>query len=200
MSTLLDSPAKLSVSPHVLSAIRGEDCNLTVWERPAEPALATLLKGELADVRFAAALSALEATLETELTDAGYPATEARSALAADVIALAERYADIMQLDAVSVRLAIVTTNSCRKFHADYVKARLITTYVGTGTQWIDAEDAARIARGEEPQRINTFKAGDVGLFKGKMLTQTPAIHRSPPIEDSGETRLMLVLDTPRQG
>ncbi|NQX94923.1 MAG: DUF1826 domain-containing protein [Erythrobacter sp.] len=200
MSTLLDSPAKLSVSPHVLSAIRGEDCNLTVWERPADPALATLLGSELKDVRFSASLSALEATLETELTDAGYPAAEARTTLVSDIIALAERYSEIMQLDAVSVRLAIVTTNSCRKFHADYVKARLITTYVGTGTQWIDAEDAARVAREEAPHRIHTFKAGDVGLFKGKMWTETPAIHRSPPIEDTGETRLMLVLDPPRQG
>ena len=98
------------------------------------------------------------------------------------------------------MRLAIVTTDSCRKFHADYVKARLITTYVGTGTQWIEGADVARVAKGAEPSRINTLNACDVGLFKGKMWTQSPAIHRSPPIEDSGERRLTLVLDPPREG
>ena len=103
-----------------------------------------------------------------------------------------------MKLDAVSVRLAIVTSDSCRKFHADYVKARLITTYVGTGTQWIDGKDAERVARGQDPVRINTLGAGDVGLFKGKIATRYPAIHRSPPIARTGETRLMLVLDPAR--
>ena len=198
METLLDSPAKLSVSPHVLSAIRNSACNLAVWERRSDPCFATLLADPLEDVRFAAPLVSLKAQLEGELEAAGYAQTIERAALIADIVALADRYAGIMELDALSVRLAVVTTNSCRKFHGDYVKARLITTYVGTGTQWINAEDAELVARGEQPQRIHTLSAGDVGLFKGKMWTQNPAIHRSPPIEGTAETRLMLVLDHPR--
>lgn len=198
MTTLLETEAKLSVSPHVLTAIRGEDCNLAIWERPAKPALATLLESELEDARFAAPLSALETRLPEELAGCGYADTTARAALIEDILALAEQYAEIMELDAVSVRLAVVTTDSCRKFHADYVKARLITTYVGTGTQWIDAADADRVARGEEPRAIQTMRAGDVGLFKGKMWSESPAIHRSPPIEGTDETRLILVLDPVR--
>ncbi|MEM6585608.1 MAG: DUF1826 domain-containing protein [Pseudomonadota bacterium] len=199
MTALLDSPAKLSVSPHVLSAIRAEGCNLAVWERPTDRAFEALLATDLDDERFSATLNALEEGLGKELGEAGYPGTPERAALIDDIVSLAKRYGDIMEIEAVSVRLAIVTTNSCRKFHADYVKARLITTYVGTGTQWIDAEDAARVAGEEAPQRIHTFSAGDVGLFKGKMWTQRPAIHRSPPIEDSGEKRLILVLDPLRE-
>ena len=38
--------------------------------------------------------------------------------------------------------LEVVRTDSCRKFHADYVTARLITTYLGEGTQWLDEADA----------------------------------------------------------
>ena len=200
MTVLLDSPAKLSVSPHVLSAIRAEDCNLAVWERPTDRAFEALLATDLDDVRFSTTLSALEEGLRKDLGEAGYPGTPERAALIDDIVSLAKRYGDIMEIEAVSVRLAIVTTNSCRKFHADYVKARLLTTYVGTGTQWIEAEDAARVAREQEPHRIHTFKAGDVGLFKGKMWTQNPAIHRSPPIEDTGERRLTLVLAPPRAG
>ena len=198
MTTLLETEAKLSVSLHVLTAIRGEDCNLAVWERPAQPALATLLESELEDARFAAPLGALKARLLEELAGCGYADTPARAALIEDILALAEQYAEIMELDAVSVRLAVVTTDSCRKFHADYVKARLITTYVGTGTQWIDGADAARVARGEEPLSFHTMRAGDVGLFKGKMWSESPAIHRSPPIEGTDETRLILVLDPVR--
>jgi hypothetical protein len=198
MTTLLDSPAKLSTSRHVLSAIRAEDCNLAVWERPPDRSLGALLDAPAEDVRFAAPLSDLARNLESRLSEADYPDTEARAALIEDVVELAERYSSIMELDSVSVRLAIVATNSCRKFHADYVKARLITTYVGSGTQWIDAEDTARVARGEEPCRINALTTGDVGLFKGKMWTPDPAIHRSPPIEGTYDKRLILVLDPPR--
>lgn len=197
METLLDSPAELSVSPHVLSAIRNSECNLAVWERQGDPSFAALLANHPDDVRFAAPLAGFEAQLKSEFEEAGYPRTAQRTALVADIVDLAVRYAEIMELDALSVRLAVVTTNSCRKFHGDYVKARLITTYVGTGTQWLDSDDVNRVARGEQPQRIYTLSAGDVGLFKGKMWTQTPAIHRSPPIEGTDETRLMLVLDPP---
>lgn len=195
MTALLESQTQLSPSPGVLSAIRAEDCNLAIWERPGECAMASLLDAAPEDVRFTAALGELETRLSQELTTAGYPAHPARAALAQDILTLAERYAGIMELDAVSVRLAVVTTNSCRKFHADYVKARLITTYVGTGTQWIDTGDVERLARGEEPRRVHTMGAGDVGLFKGKIWTDNPAIHRSPPIEGTDERRLILVLD-----
>ena len=200
MDTLLDFPAKLSVSPHVMGAIREEGCNLAVWERGAKLSFTALLAKELEDVRFAATLAQLRPRLPGELDQAGYPDTPERLALIEDIVDLAQRYGAIMDLEAVSLRLSIITTNRCRKFHADYVKARLITTYVGTGTQWIDTQDAARVARGETPHRIHTMNSGDVGLFKGRIWTQTPAIHRSPPIEGTGETRLMLVLDPIREG
>ncbi|MEM7689454.1 MAG: DUF1826 domain-containing protein [Pseudomonadota bacterium] len=198
MATLLEPTARLSESPQILAAIRKPDCNLAVWERATSPALGALVKAPREDVRFEARLSGLATRLENELDQAGYAASTERAALIADIVDLAQRYGAIMEESILSVRLAVVTTDSCRKFHADYVKARLITTYVGTGTQWIDGEDAACVARDEPPQRIQTLKAGDVGLFKGKMWTQSPAIHRSPPIADTGETRLMLVLDPPR--
>jgi hypothetical protein len=53
---------------------------------------------------------------------------------------------------------------------------------------------------GNEPERINTMAAGDVGLFKGRHWTEAPAIHRSPPIAETGETRLLLVLDPANVG
>ncbi|MEO0057370.1 MAG: hypothetical protein RIT17_820, partial [Pseudomonadota bacterium] len=78
---------------------------------------------------------------------------------------------------------------------ADYVRARLITTYAGEGTDWLDAADAARVAAGQEPRQINRMATFDVGLFKGKLATDHPAIHRSPPIAGSGGARLLLVLN-----
>ena len=200
MTTLLDPQTKISASPHVLSAIRAENCNLAVWQRTSVAGLDALELDRIKDIRFASSVGELERALEAQCEQAGYAPGNVRTALVRDIANLADHFAAIMELGAIQVRLAIVTTNSCRKFHADYVKARLITTYIGTGTQWIEDQDLAGDTNGEEPRRINALSAGDVGLFKGKMWTQTPAIHRSPPIEGTDETRLMLVLDPVREG
>lgn len=197
MTLLLAPAARLSSSPDILADVMAKDCNLAIWERSAPAGLEPLLDGEPGEVRFSAPLSQLAGQLADEMDRAGFSKGGARDALIADVAALAVRYGEIMGHDTVQLRLEIVTTDSCRKFHADYVKARLITTYIGTGTQWIDAEDAARVAAGEEPRRIETLDAGHVGLFKGKLASDAPAIHRSPPISQTGEKRLLLVLNPP---
>jgi hypothetical protein len=84
----------------------------------------------------------------------------------------------------------VVETDACSKFHADFVTLRTITTYRGPGTQWQRADDPG-------DQTINEMRSGAVGLFKGRLLQPEPSVlHRSPPIADSGESRLVLVIDS----
>ena len=197
MTLLASSTHIVTSSAKGLERIRDPECSLAVWERAApdfaKDAVAQL-KGNL---RFPAKLSEIERTAQSQLEAAGMETEATRTALASDIAMLAGHYCQALSLDAVELRLEIVTGDSCRKFHADYVSARLITTYCGTGTQWIDDADAQRVRNGQEPSQINTLKAGDVGLFKGKLATENPAIHRSPPISGTGETRLLLVLNPP---
>ena len=83
-------------------------------------------------------------------------------------------------------------------FHADYVSLRLILTYAGPGTQWLDQGDAARLHDGAaiETLCVRAIPTGDVALFKGrKWARDAPIIHRSPPIADTGQRRLVLVID-----
>ncbi|MXP10343.1 DUF1826 domain-containing protein [Pseudoblastomonas halimionae] len=86
-------------------------------------------------------------------------------ALIEDAAALAERFGAIMEFDAVALRLEIVETDACR------------------------------IAAGEQPEDIHSLQPGDVGIFKGRLSSGKPAIHRSPPIGGSGERRLLLVVN-----
>jgi hypothetical protein len=46
---------------------------------------------------------------------------------------------------------------------------------------------------------IERVPTGWVGLFKGRTYApdHPPCFHRSPPVGDTGEKRLMLVIDTP---
>lgn len=183
-------------TPDVLNAIAAADCNLAIWERRPVADFATLVEGTPQDLRFTCKLANLPALLAEGLVQGGYGGSPALHAtLIGDAALLAERFCAAMDLATLELRLEVVRTDSCRKFHADYVTARLITTYVGEGTDWLDDGDAAHVAAGAAPERVHRLNTFDVGLFKGKLATDHPAIHRSPPIADTGAVRLLLVMN-----
>lgn len=195
MAPLFDHPGTAPAhvatcrSPAGLSAIHQPQINFVVWERTLEPALLADLAAtdlhRVADIRFAARRPDLPAALAGAMADAGWEG----AALAADIVALAGHFADVMACPAVDLRLEVVADNACHKFHADYVPARLVTTYVGPGTDWLPngADDAAQARR---------LAAGAVAIFKGRSWpTDHPIIHRSPPIAGTGLRRIVLVLN-----
>jgi hypothetical protein len=200
MAILLTRMARSGQNPDVLHAIAHHDCNLAIWQRPPVADFSALVEGTPQDLRFTCAPAALPALLGEGLAQGGYGGDAALHAvLIEDAALLADRFFAAMDLAMLELRLEVVRTDSCRKFHADYVTARLITTYVGEGTDWLDEDDAARVASGAAPERVHRLSAFDVGLFKGKLATDRPAIHRSPPIADTGAVRLLLVLNPASQ-
>ena len=122
----------------------------------------------------------------------GLDASAARDWLIEDIGALADRFAGLMRARFLRLRLDVIETDACRRFHIDAVTARLICTYRGTGTQYgISVE-------GEVPRRVFTTPTGAPLLLRGTLWPGDPPsglLHRSPPIEGSDETRLLLVLD-----
>ena len=183
-------------TPEGLSAIHRPGCAGAIWQRSPLPgfqsgidalepeALPTgcmVLRPE--DVRDAA-FQICEAS--------GTPASAERTWLIDDAAALAEILAGQMGAPYLRLRFDVVTTNACRKFHIDAVTARLVCTYRGTGTQYGISIDGA------EPRRVFTVPTGAPILLRGTLWPEHPKsglLHRSPPIEGTGETRLMFVLD-----
>jgi hypothetical protein len=47
---------------------------------------------------------------------------------------------------------------------------------------------------------VRQLLAGEVALFKGRLLTDSPIIHRSPPIAGTGQRRLVLVINPAQEG
>ena len=126
------------------------------------------------------------------LDEASMPEGPGRAFLIDDIAQLAARFTDLMETSYIRVRLNAVDNNSCRKFHVDSVKARMVCTYRGLGTQY------GFSTNGEDPQDIFVTKTGMPLLLRGLLWREEPAsglVHRSPPIEGTGETRLVLVLD-----
>ncbi len=181
-----------------LSAIADSTTNLAVCRRPtATTAFNPKNLSQVDDLSGEFSVAALASNLPGRMSDAGYETPE-MDALASDIASLATQFAQIMDTDRVAIRLEVVETDACRRFHADYVTARLICTYVGPGTQWLDAADAAALAAGADPEMltIRDIGTGDVAIFKGRLWApDAPAIHRSPPIAGTGVQRLVLVID-----
>ncbi len=120
------------------------------------------------------------------------PAGPERDRLVDDIAALADIFTGLMHARWLRLRLDVVTTNACRRFHIDAVTARLVCTYRGTGTQYGVSTDGA------EPGRIFTVPTGAPILLRGTLWPEHPRsglLHRSPPIDGTGETWLVLVLD-----
>ena len=109
-----------------------------------------------------------------------------------DITRLSKLFSSLMNVDYIRLRMEVVSTNSCRKFHIDAVKSRLICTYRGLGTQYGMSMD------GIDPKHFKTTPTSSPILLKGTLwIEDNPKmiLHRSPPIEGTGETRFVFVID-----
>lgn len=171
----------------VLYRVAQPDCALAVWDRGSSPALAEALAMlDLDTVDDVAVELAGDATPDDALHAAGYP-DAAIGPIAADIGLLVRRHAALTGSGRLSLRLEVVETDACRRFHADYTTLRLLCSYIGPATQW---------HRLTEPDLVHQVPTGAVAVFKGRLLLDPPTVlHRSPPIAAHGGRRLMLVLD-----
>lgn len=180
-----------------LRAIQTAGVNLAIWRRSFPVALDEEMLDTVDDLAVAHPVNLLVTMVRADLHTAGYP-SEIVDLLGEDVTTLAQAFAAVMGTSRVSIRLDVIETDACRRFHADYVTARLICTYAGPGTQWLDATDAMALGEGTDVDTlaIQSLATGDVGLFKGRLWSpDAPIVHRSPPIITTGERRLLLVID-----
>ncbi|MFN6977025.1 MAG: DUF1826 domain-containing protein [Gemmobacter sp.] len=181
--------------PGVLARVTRPGVAAAIWQRTLDPALMRWLEAtppqNLPRCRMALPVGDVGRAADAACGIAGLPPSPERAALAADAQDLARRFAAIMAAPAVALRLEAVTTNACRRFHVDHMPARLLCTYRGQATQYGVPGPQGEVAA---PAALAT---GWVGLFRGSLWPgeETALLHRSPPIEGSGETRLLLVLD-----
>ena len=187
---------RISDSPEGLSAIHAPGCAAAIWQRRPLPGFQAWIDGldpgELPKARVILPPKDVREAVRQACDAAGTPECVERARLIDDIAALANIFAEVMRARYLRLRLDVITTNACRKFHVDAVTARLVCTYRGTGTQYGTA------AQGADPQHILTLPTGSPVILRGTRWSEQPRsglLHRSPPIEGSGETRLLLVLD-----
>ena len=120
------------------------------------------------------------------------PVCSEREAFIAHAQQLSDAFMHIMKAPYLRLRLDVTSHNACSRFHIDAMTARLICTYRGTGTQYGLANAA------EDPETVHTVPTGAAIVLRGKRWppkAKVDLVHRSPPIQGTGQTRLVLVLD-----
>lgn len=187
---------RVSATPEGLSAIHAPGCAAAIWNRRPlsefEAWINRLDADQLPRARLILRPEGVRAAVKQACDAAGTPDSGERTLLIDDIAALSDIFAGTLRTKWLRLRLDVVTTNACRKFHVDAVTARLVCTYRGTGTQYGTG------LQGADPQRILTLPTGCPVLLRGTRWPEHPRaglLHRSPPIEGSGEVRLLLVLD-----
>ncbi|MFW9268475.1 DUF1826 domain-containing protein [Pseudomonas sp. NR3] len=181
-------------TPEILTKILDDGTNLAVWQRQ--------LPAHIGD--FAALVLALDQPLtESRVLDlpdddaqpalrglaAGFSDLHGYEGFIADVSWLVCAFACLLGAQRVGLRLRTLDKAMCPRFHVDHVPVRLLTTYGGVGSQWLKegVMDRQRLGQPEaepvDPQVIEQFCCGDVGLLKGEKWHGNEGfglIHRSP--------------------
>ena len=114
--------------------------------------------------------------------------------------------------DIIVCRFAMLNGVKCPKWHEDNVKWRILKTYCGKGTQWVNPNDVTIRVRNRilswlskdlyvEKEKIIQQKVGDILVIRGKSqlngpssgFFSVPVLHRSPPVSEN-DKRILLTI------
>ena len=193
---------KSSLTLGGLDQIQSPNIDLVIWHRTLpnhfQNWLQCLTASNFPQIRILVAPYAVSSALGPMLDAFGLPISDMRDFLVNDISELVRAFSIISESELVDIRLEHIDHDSCWRFHTDVVDFRLLTTYIGPGTEWVNPRHAenAIIDQKKYSGPLEQLKLAEVAIFKGKKASKTDGIvHRSPPIEDSGGSRLLLCLN-----
>lgn len=114
--------------PEALSTNHHPDCTAAIWHPRPQPASRDCIDTRAAEgfptERMVVRPKAVRKPLVGIFATAGAPDCEECDWLIDDATSLAASFAGLMRASYLRLRFDVVTTNVCRKFHVDAVKAR----------------------------------------------------------------------------
>ncbi|MEC7183100.1 MAG: DUF1826 domain-containing protein, partial [Bdellovibrionota bacterium] len=122
-----------------------------------------------------------------------------------DMMELCELFKEITITKMLNVKLQVVKDNMCRLFHEDNNHQRLLCTYLGSGTEWIEDSfvNRKRLGKGDNRRVIQDWdkvqhaENFEVIVLRGKLFAgiKKGAVHRSPPLKSPKDYRVLLKMD-----
>jgi len=205
----------VSESAEVLSAVKNIGINLAIWQRQPDPLCQTAIEELLkSDTPLSFGLTPTGCSeVAQALSQSRALAQTSALALAKDIWHLVGIFCDVADTNAAHVRLERVEDDGCRLFHADSLRIRMLCTYAGPGTEWVENSfaryeelgsrertvDEANSAIVTDPSKVQHVDQGHVLVFTGRLREDTlPLIHRSAPVPSIREHRIRLCIDLDR--
>ncbi len=196
-----------------LSRIYQDDVNVCVIERNIDPRIESFIGALLASPQEISEIHNLSIA-DFDFTGLIPYASNINGYLEfyRDVAMLTTLFCDLFDLDRVGLRLRTLDRPMCPKFHVDAVPCRMVSTYGGIGTEWLEdrAVDRAKLGINTQgmndnqsgvildPSAIHRMPAFSVGLLKGSNWAGNEkhgAVHRSSKPSEDCPRRLLLTLD-----
>ncbi|MBX3167570.1 MAG: DUF1826 domain-containing protein [Candidatus Eremiobacteraeota bacterium] len=188
-----------------LLGFRSSPQSLALWRRKPYPGSAAMLDSILPDLsEFRQILSPDQ--VRHRLASA-FPARFWRNPLALDWLDDVTGLVGVFcrELEVPHCQLQFDKQRPCVRYHADNVPLRLVCTYRGPGTLWLDEDNVdlrAAEAKGTcnedivlRPEDVRQAREWDVLVMKGKQAKATPLYHKSPPSRPGDPGSLVLKLD-----
>lgn len=202
---LLQEPAV-----QVLEGIHAAAVNLAAWQREPAPELLAAARAFAAangNLTLSTCPGSIGQDLQAALAPYPLPGRLAER-WATDMAYLAQEFARLDGAERLQLRLETVRDDGCRRFHTDRVTLRLLCTYWGPATQWLDnAQVDRRALQGGQPNEAialtapNQLGLGWVAVLKGDAYPGNAGngvVHRSPPLAREGAERVLLCIDSGR--
>lgn len=202
--------AQQSSDATIFADIYEEETNIAIWQRE----LAGSLKNSVAaflesNPDFQKAMTVAPLDVVASLNK--FLGTPNQSELSESIAELVDMFCCLFELKRAGLRLVVLDSAMCPKFHVDRVPCRLVSTYQGEATEWLPHHlvDRTKLGHGSKGQAddksglyhnqddIQQLSTGDVALLKGEIWQgneNAGLVHRSPALAKE-EKRLLLTLD-----
>ncbi|MDA0150110.1 DUF1826 domain-containing protein [Vibrio sp. LaRot3] len=182
----------------VLSEIYKPEHNIAIWQRELSAELAYGIEQMVEADHQLAVVSIVTPDDAAEVVSRKLGEHSCVAALSEDIALIVDMFCCLFNVKEVGLRLTVLDKPMCPSFHVDQVPVRLVTTYIGQATQWLENQDVDRSTLTEKNGAlIQQITSGDVALLKGggwEGNEDNALVHRSPQIV-SNERRLLLTLD-----
>ncbi len=214
----LPSHATAAAAPSILAQIVSPGINLAIFERPPSQTCLSSVEALMQSrvpirIDFKNPSTADLVTAIAAAIASGIPRSSVR-ALASDISHLASLFSATAGTLHPRVRLERVDDDGCALFHADSLNLRLLCTYAGPGTEWLENSNTRRHELGlrsrtldeanadivVDPSRIRRLAPWHVAIFSGRSrpgAEDNALIHRSAPVLSANTPRLRLCIDLP---
>lgn len=198
-------------NPNVLTQVYQQDTNMVIWQRHLQASLQPSIDAFIKQKKHFKTSLIVEPEAAFESIHHALGQGDETIELSQNMAELVEMFCCLFDLKRAGLRLAILDSAMCPRFHVDRVPCRLVTTYKGCATQWLPHDKINRSALGiravkdtqdqaglyQAQSDIEQLQQGEVALLKGELWLgneNAGLVHRSPQLE-AGEKRLLLTLD-----